>query len=164
MCGAAIALALLVPALAHAQKLVLVVRHAERADGGGGTSMTGTPADPALSAAGGARAMKLAGMLADAGIRAIFSTPFKRTQDTVKPLAAKIGVAVTTIAAGDTAALVARLRAQHGNDVVLIVGHSNTVPGILKALGGPDVTVADTEYDSLFVLVPASGTLSRIRY
>jgi len=40
-------------------------------------------------------------------------------------------------------------------------GHA---PDIIKALGGPDVTIGDLEYDNLFVLVPATQTLSRIRY
>ena len=78
--------------------MVIVVRHAERADGGAGasTGMTGAPADPLLSAAGEARATKLATMLADSGVKAIFTTEFRRTQDTGKPLAAKLGLTTTT--------------------------------------------------------------------
>ena len=85
--------ALAVPALAIAQQIVYVVRHAERADGGAGTTATPmqTPADPLLSAEGEARARKLAAMLADAGIKAIFATEFKRTQDT-KELIQKLPV------------------------------------------------------------------------
>ena len=49
-------------------------------------------------------------------------------------------------------------------DVVLVVGHSNTLPAILKALAGVDVAIADNEYDNLFVVVPATGTMTRIRY
>ncbi len=65
--------------------------------------------------------------------------------------------------ARDTDGLVARLRAEHAGGVVLLVGHSNTVPAIIKALGGPDVTIGDMEYDNLFIFVPATRTLSRIR-
>ena len=86
----------------------------------------------------------------------------QRTQDTAKPLAARLGVTVENVAAASTVALIAKVR-QHPNEVVLIVGHSNTLPAIIKALGGPAVTIND-EYDSLFVVVPASGAVSRIRF
>lgn len=153
------------PPVAEAQKLVIVVRHAERADGGAGTaSMTGAPADPLLSAAGEARAARLAGLLAESGITAIFATEFKRTQDTAKPIAAKLGLTTQTVKAADTAGLLAALKASHGNDIVLIVGHSNTMPEIIKGLTGRSVTIADSQYDDLFFLVPASGTVARIKY
>jgi hypothetical protein len=47
---------------------------------------------------------------------------------------------------------------------VLVVAHSNTAPAIVKALGGATVAVAETEYDNLFVVVPATGATSRLRY
>jgi len=50
------------------------------------------------------------------------------------------------------------------NDVVLVVGHSSSMPLVIKALGGPAITVAEDEYDAIYFLVPASGTLSKIRY
>jgi broad specificity phosphatase PhoE len=152
------AVVLFMPAAAFAQKLVFVVRHAERAD-------AGLPAqtDPPLSAAGEARAQKLAAMLAETGVKDIFATELKRTQDTAKPLAMKIGVAVEQVGSKDTAGLIAKIKS-HPNDVVLVVGHSNTVPAILKALAGVDVPISDNEYDNLFVVVPATGTMTRIRY
>jgi broad specificity phosphatase PhoE len=149
---------------AAAQKLVYVVRHAERADGGAASGQMATQTDPPLSAAGEARATRLAAMLADAGVRAVFATEYRRTQDTGKPLAARLGVAVEATPSRDVPALVSRLKATHADDIVLVVGHSNTVPAIIKALGGPDVTIGDDEYDSIFVVVPATGTTSRIRY
>lgn len=155
------------PARASAQSLVYVVRHAERADGGAGASagaMSGAPADPHLSAAGVARAARLADMLADAGIKAIYVTEFKRTQETAAPLATKLHLAVDTTRSADSAALVASMKAQHPHDVVLVVGHSNTIPDIIKALGGPAITIGDNEYDSIFVVVPGAGVLSRIRF
>ncbi len=156
---------LTLPAVVEAQTLVIVVRHAERADGGAGAAtMTGAPADPLLSAAGEARAARLAGLLAESGITAIFATEFRRTQDTAKPLAAKLGLTTQTMKAADTAALLAKLKADHANGVVLVVGHSNTMPAIIKGLTGRDVTIADSQYDDLFLIVPASGTLSRLKY
>jgi broad specificity phosphatase PhoE len=164
----AIAGALLValPAAATAQQLVIVVRHAERADGGATAAqgMSKAPADPELSAAGAARATRLAAMLADAKVAAIYATEFRRTQDTGKPLAAKLGQQVQTWRAADTAGLVARVKQAHASDVVLIIGHSNTVPDVIKALGGPAITMRDDEYDALYVLNPATGKVTLFRY
>jgi broad specificity phosphatase PhoE len=158
------AASLLVPAVAQAQKLVLIVRHAERADGGAAAGQMQAQTDPPLSPAGEARAAKLAGMLADAGITAIYGTQFRRTRDTAAPLASKLGIAIRTSPSRETDALVASLRAEHAAGVVLIVGHSNSVPALIKAFGGPDVTIGENEYDNLFVVVPATGTMTRIRF
>src|SRR5215475_9305256 len=152
------AVVLFLPAAADAQKLILVVRHAERADAG-----MQAQTDPPLAAAGEARAQKLAAMLADAGVKDIFATEFKRTQDTAKPLAMKTGVAVEQVGSTDTALLITKIKS-HPNVVVLVVSHSNTLPAILKALVGVDVAIADNEYDNLFVVVPGTGTMTRIRY
>jgi broad specificity phosphatase PhoE len=151
-----------IPAAAKGQ-MVIVVRHAERADAGASaaTSMAGSP-DPQLSDAGKARAAKLATMLADAGVTAIYTTEYTRTKDTAAPLAAKIGVTAEVVMARDADALVAKIKA-HTSGAVLVVGHSNTVPAIIKAIGGSAVTVADNEYDSLF-FVAANGTTTRIRF
>jgi len=157
-------LTVLVPAGASAQQLVYLVRHAERADQGAAAGGMQAQSDPLLSAAGEARARRLATMLADAGIKAVFATEYRRTRDTAVPLAAEIGLEVQTNPARDTAGLVARLRADHAGEIVLLVGHSNTVPEIIKALGGPEVTIGELEYDNLFVFIPATNTLSRIRY
>ena len=144
---------------ASAQATVFLVRHAERADSGAG----GMASDPSLSEAGRARAESLAAMLKDTKLMAIFTTEFKRTQDTAKPLAMKTGVAVEQVGSTDSALLIAKIKS-HPNDVVLVVGHSNTLPAILKALVGIDMAIADNEYDNLFVVVPATGTVTRIRY
>jgi len=153
------------PAVEAGQQIVILVRHAERADGGAKADMMSkAPADPSLSEAGVARATKLAAMLADSGIGAIYATEFKRTQETGRPLAAKLGLTIQPIPSADAAAVVARARADHKGGTVLVIGHSNTVPDIIKAFGGPDVKMADNEYDAIYVLVPATGGLTLIRY
>jgi len=156
---------LTIPAVAGAQQVVFLVRHAERADmAAPGQAAMQTQTDPPLSAAGQARATRLAAMLGDAGVGAIFATEYRRTRDTAQPLADRLGLTVDTVAARDTEALVGRLRSDYADRIVLLVGHSNTVPAIIRALGGPEVTIADDEYDNLFVVVPATGTFTRIRY
>ena len=154
----------LVPVSASAQQLVYLVRHAERADQAAPAGQMQAPNDPPLSPAGEARAKRLATMLRDAGITAIFTTQFRRTRDTAQPLASARGLTPLVNPGADTAGLVAKLRAEHATGIVLVVGHSNTIPEIIAALGGPAITIADNEYDNLFVLVPTAGALARIRY
>jgi broad specificity phosphatase PhoE len=151
--------ALALPARASAQKLIFLVRHAERADAG-----MAPQTDPPLSSAGQARAQKLGAMLADAGITSIVTTEFIRTQQTAEPLATKLHVTAETVPRDNPTGVVATLKISHGNEIVLVVGHAETLPAILKAYGKPDVAIADTEYDNLFIIVPATGTVTRLRY
>jgi broad specificity phosphatase PhoE len=159
----AVALAAALPA--RAQKAVFVVRHAEKI----------SDKDERLSPAGHERAAHLASMLKDAGITAIYATNTERAQDTARPLAERLGLKITIYDTGggmsgrvDSRAFVEALRREHAGDIVLVVGHSNTVPDLLRTLGCPQaVTLAPAEYDNLFIVVPkASGpaTLLRLRY
>ena len=152
---------LLAPCGAAAQATVFVVRHAERADAG-----TNPPpgADPDLSAAGRTRAESLAAMLKDARIDRIFITEFKRTRQTAEPLAKLLGIEPTVITQKEGQALAERLKSAAGS--VLVVGHSNTVPEVIKALGVAEtVSVAETEFDNLFIIVSGSTpSLLRLRY
>src|SRR5438552_18489498 len=123
---------------------IVVVRHAEKAASGGN--------DPDLSSAGRARAEALARILKDSGITAIFSTELKRTQETAAPTATSAHVTPTMVAAKDTAALVARLHQLNGN--ALVVGHDDTIPTIVKALGiNSSVNIPDADYSALFIVI-----------
>ena len=148
---------------AAAQGTVFVVRHAERADSGtmAGTTMA---SDPDLSEAGKARAETLAAMLKDAGIKAIYTTEFKRTQQTAAPLAKALGIEATVIPAREMKSLVEKLRA--GTAPALVVGHSNTVGETIAALGVAEpVKVGDADYDNLFIVAGgAKPTLVRLRF
>ncbi len=167
MPAAACALLLLTAASAAAQQTIFVVRHAERADAGAGAAGMVAPAtDPPLSAAGRDRATRLASMLRSADIRHIFTTEFRRTQETAAPLAEQLKLTPFASGSKDPASLVSRMRQVNGN--VLIVGHSNTVPDLLKGLGIKDeITIPDAEYDNLFIVFrPLAGdpSLIRLRY
>ena len=150
---------LLLPSVALAQPVAFVVRHAERADAG----MAATT-DPDLSDAGRARAQSLAGMLKDARIAHIYVSEFKRTRQTADPLAALLKLEPAVVVQKDIAQLPARVKEAGGN--VLIVGHSNTLPAILNALGVTEqITIGDMEFDNLFVVTRgATPTLLRLRY
>lgn len=157
--GALVIAMTLVPSLSFAQRMVILTRHAERADGA--ATMGGS--DPLLSEAGKARAEKIASMLVDANVAAMFTTEYRRTMDTAAPLALKIKLSPDVVPAAQLSALIEKIKS-HLDDTVFVVGHSNTVPMIIKALGGPDVTIGDNEYDNLFFYVPATKTLTRVRY
>lgn len=143
-------------------QLVFLIRHAERADAGMASAKT-PGADPELSEAGKARAKALVGVLKDAQITSIFVTQYKRTRDTGQPLADAIGIPTVTIDATD-GRLIQTIKAATGN--VLVVGHSNTVPEVIKALGVADpMTIAEEEFDNLFVVVRgAKPSLLRLHY
>lgn len=159
--------AICMPADTGAQQLVFVVRHAEKID---------NSADTALSAAGEARAQRLADMLAATSIAVIYTTQYQRTVQTAAPLAKRLGIGANIVPARETEALLAKIRL-HGKTVgnapgksgaVLVVGHSNTVPAILKGLGHmADVVIADDEFDNLFAIIvqPAGPpVLIRLKY
>ena len=124
---------LLAPASADAQRLVLLVRHAERADGGVPPAGMTAPADPDLSAEGRARAERLAGMLAEAGITKIVVTEFRRTQQTAAPLAARLGLTPERASSKDVPGLVKQL-GTYTNDVVFVIGHNTTVPAVIAVV------------------------------
>jgi broad specificity phosphatase PhoE len=161
---AALVLTLVFAAPAAAQHTIVLVRHAERADAG----MAAPPgADPDLSPEGRTRASSLARVLAEANITAIFTTELKRTQQTAAPLAQVLKLSTTTVASANIAGLIDQIKLTTGN--VLVVGHSNTLPEIIKRLGVTTaVTVRDDQFDDLFVVTTSTGgaapSLLRLHY
>ena len=142
---------------ASAQEAIYVVRHAERAD---------QSADSALSTAGVGRSYKLRDMLRDAGVTKIFTSPLRRAIDTAAPLAG--AVQVTSQPFADAAAQIAAVAASGPRDRVLVVGHSNTVPAMLRALHvDAAITLTEDDYDNLFIIIPQKEgrpVLLRLKY
>jgi broad specificity phosphatase PhoE len=137
--------------------LVFLVRHAERADDGG----MAPEEDPHLSPAGEERAEALARMLEDAGITHIHSTDYLRTRETAAPLAAVTGLPVSLYDSGNLAAFAAELLATPGRH--LVVGHSNTTPDLVTALGGdPRGAIDSMEYDRLYMLSIGPGGVETV--
>ncbi|HLL77355.1 MAG TPA: phosphoglycerate mutase family protein, partial [Pyrinomonadaceae bacterium] len=135
---------------------VFLVRHAEKADVPG--------SDPPLSEAGRARAEALARLLQSAGVKAVLTSQFQRTQQTAEPLAKRLGVAASAVPLAVKTSnprevteesireLTKRVEA-HAGGAVLIVGHSNSVPEVIRALGGDVVPKIDEgSFDDLFVV------------
>jgi phosphohistidine phosphatase SixA len=130
---------------------IYFVRHAEKAKTGG--------ADPDLSPEGIARAGRLAEMLQSVPFDALISTQYKRTQNTLTPLAEKLGIERRTMRAEDEAGLVAELLGPLNGRTVLVCGHSNTVPSMIAALGvAHPPAIQDSDYTNLFcVVIDSSG-------
>ena len=146
--------ALLTPAFAAADPaMVYVTRHAEKMS---------DAKDPNLTPQGQARARALAAILKKVGIKHIFSTATLRTQQTAQPLAQQAGVAVQSYDPGQPAIVVEKIKALAGP--TLLVGHSNTVPDLVKLLGGaPGGPIADDEFDRLYQLIIApDGKVSTV--
>jgi broad specificity phosphatase PhoE len=147
---------LLLVTYAKAAPVVFVVRHAEK------TSLGGK--DPGLSVQGQKRADALAHILKDSQITSVFVTEFKRTQETAAPTARAAHVSPTVILANDIGALVGKLRALNGN--ALVVGHGNTIPDLLKALGiATPVSIPEEEYTEIFAVLGGDAPqLLRLHY
>lgn len=144
---------------------IVLVRHAEAVPDAG--------RDPVLSEAGRTRAAALAGALSGAGVTAVYATQYQRTQLTGAPVAGAAGLQVRVRPIeGETdayvAALVKEVLASHAGGTVVIVGHSNTVPALVKGFSGVDPgEIAHDSYNKMFVVLagaPGQGRLVRARY
>jgi broad specificity phosphatase PhoE len=147
-----IALAALVAAPALAQPTVYVVRHLNTPSG---------QSDPDLLPEGRQAAEALASWFGDAPPGAIYLTEYKRTRQTAQPLATRLGLTPIVYDPRDTPALIARVRRENGP--VLIVGHSNTVPDIVEALGGTrPAPLVHEDFGDIWRIDP-DGTTTRSR-
>jgi broad specificity phosphatase PhoE len=146
-------------AIAQERTTVILVRHAER-------ESLSTP-DPQLTAAGRLRAQALLAVARDAGVQAIITTQFVRTETTAEPLAAALGIAPEIIPdtgarhASDVADAILK---KHAGQTVLVVGHGHTVPAIMRALGAttPAPKLCESRYDLLYVISVAPSTPARV--
>jgi histidine phosphatase superfamily protein (branch 1) len=134
----------------------VVVRHANRA--GGGT-------DPPLTEAGEIRARRLADLIYTYPGVAVYATRFRRTQDTARPTAVLWDVPVTTYDATlSPADLVNQIKQRHPRGAILIVGDSDTVPGIVTELCRCRIDpIPEEDYANRYeVTVQSDGSVLRI--
>ena len=121
----------------------MLVRHAEKEEGGD---------DPALTSTGRERGARLAHVLSEGGLDAVYASQYRRTQETAEIVASEIGIEVDIVDARDVEGLAARIREGHAGQMVLVVGHSNTIPAVVRALGAEAEDIPEDEYDDLFVV------------
>lgn len=146
---------------ASATATFILVRHAEKG--------TDDARDPSLNDAGRTRAVRLARLLSDEPLTAVYATAYRRTQQTAQPVADGHGIAVTTYDAKmPDSSFASQLRATHTRGTVLVVGHSNSVPGIAAALLGTVVeAMQDDQFDRIYrISIGPNGkaTLSQRSY
>ena len=151
--------------------VVYLVRHAEKAD---------APAqDPPLSDAGRRRADALARLLGASGVKAVYTSQFARTAQTAEPVARRLGVAATAVPLSPSASNPREISAQstrelasrvesHAGGAVLAVGHSNSIPDLIRALGGDVPPKIDgSKFDDLFVVTvyaPGRAKVVHLKY
>lgn len=146
----------------QATTTVIFVRHAEKAV---------TPADdPGLTMAGKQRAAELARQLVDAdvvaGVDAIYSTSFRRTEETAQPVATALNLPITSYDASNTETIMDEIVREHKGKIVLVVGHSNTVPALIGNMGASKKVpeIDENEYDNIYVVsIPWFGKTKTIR-
>ena len=115
----------------HPVTTVLIVSHAEKG--------ILPPSDPPLSPEGLVRAQTLVHVLGLTRSKAIFATEILNTQETVEPLASQLGLTVIEVSANDIEGLVDQRKADYSSEVVVIAGHSNTIPQIIEKFGGNSI-------------------------
>ncbi|MDP3378138.1 MAG: phosphoglycerate mutase family protein [Brevundimonas sp.] len=155
--GMALAAGLALFASAASAQTVYIVRHAEKA--------SDTERDPVLSGAGIARAEALAALFSEGTPDLIVVSPLQRTQLTAAPALEASGAFMVVSPLDDgVEAHVETIRqgvwALSEDTVVLIVGHSNTVPLIARALGYETLDMPECEYDRLIRLERRRGEVS----
>lgn len=136
-------------------RILIFVRHAEREPIG---------SDPVLTEAGRERARQLVRMLRDAGVTDIFTSTYRRTQETAEPLAAALQL-VPKVVADDPDE--ARTQLLGSGNCIVVIGHTDTIPALIAKIGGPtQLTIGDDEFDRFFALtiINEQAALIRLRY
>jgi broad specificity phosphatase PhoE len=140
---------LLISAIAAGQEIpttFILLRHAEK-------DMKQSTNNPDLSDEGKKRADRLASMLDKTTVTAIYSSDYKRTRQTVQPLAQRKGLPIQTYVPNKEEDIDTILARNRGGTVV-VAGHSNTIPQFVNyLLGEPKYhTFEDGEYGNLLIV------------
>ena len=138
----------------------ILVRHAEKADDG--------TRNPGLTTEGEARAEKLKNLLVEAGVTAIYTTPYKRTRSTITPLAEKLGLEVQEYNPRNSD-FIGEIMKNHKGGTIVVSGHSNTTPFVANHLLGHDVyeQLSEKEYGKIFMVTVSEvgkGTVNILKY
>jgi len=146
----------------QATTTIIFVRHAEKALDGSD--------DPSLSPAGQRRAAELTRQMVDAdvvaGVDALYATEYRRTRETIEPLAKILDLDINEYDSGDTEQVLETILKRHKGKIILVVGHSDTIPQLIANLGASKSVppIADEEYDNIYLIsIPWFGKTKTIR-
>lgn len=147
-------MALTLTTAVSAQEALFLIRHADKE---AGTN------DPGLTAQGRQRAADWAHMLGEAGITVVIHTDARRSRQTAQIIADGLNAEQAEYAMADLAGLTDLLEFDYPDRTVLVIAHTETIPGIQHRLGiDQPHKVADDDFASLFV-IPAPGRIYRLR-
>jgi len=146
----------------QATTTVIFVRHAEK--------LAEPSDDPGLSEAGLQRAAELTRQLVDAdvvaGVDAIYSTSYRRTEETARPVADALSLPITSYDASNTETIMDEIVKKHKGKIILVVGHSNTIPALIGNMGASKKVpeIKEDEYDNIYIVsIPWFGKTKTIR-
>jgi broad specificity phosphatase PhoE len=141
-----------------AKKTIVLVRHSEK-----DTSPGADKRDPDLSAEGRQRALRFKEIARRYKPHEIFSTDFKRTRQTVEPIAAQRKKQIQLYNVAEQAELVRKIMASD-TEHYLIVGHSNTIPHLANLFADKLIfrELLESEYGLFWVLRFRKGVLRKI--
>ena len=146
----------------ESETILILVRHAEKADY--------DTDDPTLTDEGLKRAQKLADMLERMQPDLIYSTDYKRTRLTVRPIALKHGLEIRTYNPSKLEPFLSGLLDENSGKTILISGHSNTIPETANLLLGREhfqQNFDESDYGNLLFITSSgygNGTLIHLRY
>jgi 2,3-bisphosphoglycerate-dependent phosphoglycerate mutase len=145
-------------AVAQTKKTIILVRHAEKDAAQGEMS-----ADPELSAEGKQRAERLAAKLRKYKAGAVYSTDYKRTHDTAAPTAKSRNLAIQVYDAKKPDELIDRIM-KSKTKRFLVVGHSNTIPGLINLLTKKDLfkNLDEAEYGTIWLIKIRDGQFRKV--
>ena len=146
----------------QATTTIIFVRHAEQT--------SHDEADPSLSDKGRVRVAELTRQLADAdvvaGIAAIYTTSYNRPIETAEPLSEQLDLPISIYDANDTETVLDEILKNHKGKIILVVGHSNTVPELIANLGASKKVppIERNEFDNIYIIsIPWFGKTKTIR-
>lgn len=143
--------------LAQNSKTIMLVRHAEK-----DVSDTADKNDPVLTAEGKQRAERLAKIAGKYKPGAIYSTDFKRTRDTAAPIAERRKKQIQIYDARKPQELVDAIMKSRTKRF-LVVGHSNTIPGLANLLGNKELfkNLDDAEHGAIWIVRIKNGQVRK---
>jgi len=123
-----------------------LIRHAEK------VRTDKSDRDPALNEKGIIRALNWKEYFIDKDISKIYSTNYKRTIETVKPLQEAMGLA--TILYSPSSIDYKDFISSNKGEIVLVVGHSNTIPNFVNELINEQVytQIDDLNNSNLYIV------------